>query len=183
VINNHLKSSDASTDERSFDARSLMPFVVTSPRLCEAFPGNCPYCGIGSATERVAQAYSKMGLSAISGHVKSETWNVALPACRGCARWFRSQGLLTYAVGVFALLSPLAIFAFEPKWIEWAWIAAMLAWAALPLWRRYRAGAFRIAYIGDGEIVYSARSEAYATEFARQNGLSAVKKPFVMKLA
>jgi len=160
-----------------------MPFVVTSPRLCEAFPANCPYCGVAPATERIAQPYSKMALSAIPGHVKSETWAISLPACGGCARWFRSNRAATLIVGSIALLSPLAIFAFDAKWLEWAWGGALIAWAILPIWRRVRAGAFRIAYIGNGEIIYAARDEGYARELARQNSLSVVKKRLLMKVA
>jgi hypothetical protein len=63
------------------------------------------------------------------------------------------------------------------------WYVSIGGWLGLLIWRRYRAQAFRVAYVGDGEVVYTARAESYASEFARKNNLSYERRAIVMRLA
>lgn len=63
------------------------------------------------------------------------------------------------------------------------WYASLSGWLGLLIWRRFRAQAFRIAYIGKGEIVYAARTESYASEFARRNNLSYQRRALVVRLS
>lgn len=160
-----------------------MPFVVSSPALCDAFPLNCPYCGTEPAATIIQQPYSKMALSKIPGHVKSETWKVELPSCQRCATWFRLSRFALFAIGAAALLLPFAAFAANEQLVLILWCASVAGWLGLLVWRRFRAQAFRIAYIGDGEVVYVARAESYASEFARRNNLSYQHRAIVMRLS
>lgn len=71
----------------------IVPYVVNSPALCDAFPRNCPYCGTEPASTVMRQRYSKTTLSKIPGQFKSETWKVELPSCQQCSAWFRRARL------------------------------------------------------------------------------------------
>jgi len=159
-----------------------MPYAISSQALCEVFPHNCPYCSTAPASTTVRQPYSKMGLSRIPGHVKSQTWKVELPSCPDCARWFRYSRVAVFILGFLALLLPILI-VIDTSVVPTLWCFSLAGWFVLLFWRRYRFGAFRIAYIGENEIVYAARSEAFASDFAAKNNLSYEQRALVMRLA
>jgi disulfide oxidoreductase YuzD len=78
---------------------------------------------------------------------------------------------------------PFAAFATDAPAALVLWYVSIGGWLGLLIWRRYRAQAFRVAYVGDGEIVYTVRAESYASEFARENNLSYERRAIVMRLA
>ena len=159
-----------------------MPYAISSPSRCEAFPHNCPYCEMAPASTMTQIPYSKMALSRIPGRVESRTWKVELPSCPSCAKWFSRSRVALFALGIAALLLPILI-VFESTVTPILWCLALGGWIASLLWRRFRAQAFRIVYIGPNEIVYAARSEAYASEFATKNNLRYEHRSLVIRFA
>lgn len=160
-----------------------MPYVVRSPVLCEAFPLNCPYCGMAPASTTVRQPYSKMSPSVIPGHVRSQTWKIALPACGDCASWFSHSRPALFLLGFSALLLPFVAAVTDSSAVPAVGLAAAGAWLGLLIWRRHRMGGLRIAYLGRGEVVYATRSERYASELADRNGLRYEHRTIVVRLA
>ena len=162
-----------------------MPYVVSSPAVCQAFPRNCAYCGGASPTSTtVAQPYSKKSLSMIPGGVKTNTWTFDLPACKDCAGWFRSARITLYLLGASAVLLPAALTIYpDTPMLPAVWCGIAAGYVGMLLWRRYRSRAFRIAYVGDNEIVYAAREENFAREFARENNLAYEHRLIVMRIS
>ena len=156
-----------------------MPYVVSSPQACEEFPPTCPYCGERPADATVELRYSKMDVGVL-GNARSKNWKTPLPACESCARWFRRTRPLLFALGGGIVLLPIAML-FLPEWFGWVWGATGIGWLVLLLWRNYRSGAFRIDYIGPGEIVYAMRSRDHAQRFAALNQLRFEHRMFVVR--
>jgi hypothetical protein len=160
-----------------------MPYVVTSPTLCESFPHNCPYCGMSPASTSVRQPYSKMGPGGISGQVQSQTWKVELPACQECAKWFSLSRICLFLLGFSSLLLPILAVVTDSYGVAVCWFLALGGWLGLLIWRRCRMQELRIAYIGPGEVVYAMRSEAYARDFASRNNLTYERRALVVRFA
>ncbi len=166
-----------------------MPFIVESPHLLDIFPEQCAYCQTADASSTFRQDFSKLKLGFIPGSVNSETLTAKLPACPGCARWFRRSRILLYPLGGLALSgilwAPMTALLLENTAfpiMAWAgWFGTSLGWLGLGILRKWRRKSLRIAYFGAKEIVYATNCENYATELAKLNDLSFAKKRFVIR--
>jgi len=161
-----------------------VPFLVSSPDLCSSFPESCSYCGAPAADSSFRQPYSKMALSKIPGRVESKNWKIELPACEPCAKWFTRTRVILFASGWVAGLAPFLLL-FVPQQLQdaacWLWGLVALAWCVLLVLRRYRLAAFRVGYVGNGEVVYTLRDERLAQEFALRNNLNYERRALLVR--
>lgn len=163
-----------------------MAHTVSTNSFDVFYPGYCPYCGNPDAESRFNQPFSKMGVGVIPGQVASKTWKVMLPACGSCARMFKLSRLGYFLAGFSALVLPIGIFA-VPVHFQ-SFVAGLLvflafAWFVLLVYRKIKLRAFKVAYVGKGEVVFSSANQRYAEDFARLNNTSVEEKRFLLRLS
>lgn len=160
-----------------------MPYFISSPAIPQEFPESCPYCKVRRADAFVPLRYSKMALGTIPGNLQSENWRTALPGCHRCAAWFRWTRPLLFLLGGATLLMPFPVLFFPDSVAGPLWIASGASWVLLGTLRRFRTLAFRVAHISESEIVFAARDESYAQEFAHANCLPYEHRGYLVRSA
>ncbi|MCP4344291.1 MAG: DUF983 domain-containing protein [Desulfobacterales bacterium] len=163
-----------------------MPYIVSVKSFNAEYPDNCPYCSIPDALSKFNQPFSKMDFGMIPTQFKSKTWKVMLPACDSCANTFKHSRVGYFSAGFSALIFPIFIIAVPQNFqlaAAAAWGLLIIVWAALLVFRMMKLRAFKVVYVGKGEVAFSSTNQKYAAEFASLNNTEIEEKAFLVRLS